>query len=253
MPRGPRPLVAGGVYHVTSRGNRGEAIFRDAADHARFLRVLSRVCERLEWTCFAWCLMGNHFHLVVRTPAPDLHIGMKRLKESHATYFNLRHGLDGHLFQGRYHSVLVRDDAQLLMAVRYVANNPATAGLCRDPADWRWSSHRALLGLEHPVAVDVAATHAHLAAAGGDGRHRYAQLLEVDLPRLPSKLGPPIVSPPTALADLLAADPSPAACAEAYFTHGYELEEIAATICLGATTVRRRVHATKTGVRPPPR
>jgi putative transposase len=136
--------VASGVYHVTGRGNRRQNIFVDDRDRLFFLGVLEAVVTRLAWQCHAYCLLENHYHLVIETPAPDLSVGMQRLNSEHAQWFNRRHSVGGHLFQGRFHAVLVESHGHLLHLVRYLALNPVRAGLCRDPADWRWGSFRYL-------------------------------------------------------------------------------------------------------------
>ena len=151
MARPPRLLLAGGIYHVTSRGNRRQDIFTDDRDHLRFLGLLDQVANRLRWVGHAYCLMPNHFHLVVETPSPTLSTGLQRLNGSYAQWFNWRHRKDGHLFQGRFHSVLVETDPHLLELSRYTVQNPVRARLCASPIDWSWSSCRAMLGLARPT------------------------------------------------------------------------------------------------------
>ncbi len=143
-----RPHVPGGIYHVTSRGNRRECIYLDVLDRRRFLGNLDDVVRRFAWRCHAYCLMGNHYHLVVQTPKPNISEGMQRLNSRYAESFNRRYRLSGHLFQGRFYSELVETDAHLLELARYVVLNPVRAGLCPDAADWMWSSYRATAGLE---------------------------------------------------------------------------------------------------------
>jgi REP element-mobilizing transposase RayT len=245
MPRRPRPLAAGAVYHVTARGNRHAPIFLDDADRARFVRSLARLADRLGWSCLAWCLMTTHYHLLVLTPEPDLAVGMRRLNGDHAQYFNVRHGLDGHVFQGRYHAVLVGDDAQLLTTARYIAVNPVAAGLCADPAGWRWSSHRAALGLEPPVALDRDALHGHFAADGGDGRRRYAEFVgeaATGLTRTPALA--PLTAGPATIADALAGSDAATAIRRAYFEAAFSTSEIGAFLGLHRTSVLRRLRRT---------
>jgi REP-associated tyrosine transposase len=152
MARALRKQVAGLTYHVTSRGNRREAIFRDEIDRYRFLGLLAGTVRRCEWLCHAYCLMTTHYHLLVTTPHPNLARGMQRLNGSHGSGFNSRHKLTGHVFQGRYHSVIVEREPQLLELVRYIALNPVRAGLCATPEDWPWSSYRYTLGLDEKPA-----------------------------------------------------------------------------------------------------
>ena len=242
MPRPLRPLLAGAVYHLTAHGIRSAPIYADDADQRRFLRVFARVCSDLGWSCLAWCLMTTHYHLLVRTPQPDLSVGMKRVNESHATYFNARHGFKGHLFDGRFHSELVTRDPHLLSTVRYVALNPVDAGMCLDPARYPWSSHRALLGLEPPFAVDVEASLSHFAADGGDGRERYAEFVGCELPTGPPSTEP-VCTPAPPLTELLL-DGSDAAIAAAYL-EGFEAEEIADELGLHPMTIRRRLRTAR--------
>ncbi|HET7566698.1 MAG TPA: transposase [Gaiellaceae bacterium] len=147
----PRPLrdQSGGFVHLTWRGNRRQPIFDDDVDRAHFLELLAAVCEKRGWRVLAWCLMGNHVHLLVEVPAGTLSRGMQWLGGRYAQLYNVRHGLDGHLFQGRFHSERVADLEHAVEAGRYIDLNPERAGMCRAD-EWRWSSHRAHVGLEPP-------------------------------------------------------------------------------------------------------
>ena len=124
-----RELVAGGVYHAVARGNRGARIFRDDADYAEYLKLLAGVVTRFRWAVLAYCLMGNHVHLVVETPEPNLPAGMQWLHGKYGRYFNDRHDLFGHLFQGRYKAARQLTDEQLLYVLRYVGLNPVEAAV----------------------------------------------------------------------------------------------------------------------------
>ena len=145
MARSLRIQYAGAIYHVMSRGDRREDIFLDEEDRRRFLRTLGEVCERAGWQVHAYCLMGNHFHLVVETPQPTLVAGMKWFLGTYTQRFNARHRMRGHLFAGRYKSLLVdgSDDMYLRVVCDYVHLNPARAGLLGEEkslADYAWSS-----------------------------------------------------------------------------------------------------------------
>ena len=145
-------------YHVSARGNRREEIVRDMRDGSRFLAILREVVLRREWTCLCYCLMTNHYHLVVQSPAPDLARGMRELNHLVARTFNRRHGYEGHLFERRYWSEIIETDEYLLNTVRYIALNPVRAGLTVKPEDWPWSSYAASIGLRRPedfVNVDA--------------------------------------------------------------------------------------------------
>jgi REP element-mobilizing transposase RayT len=178
MARPIRELVAGGVYHAVARGNWGARIFRDDADYAEYLKLLAGVVKRFRWHVLAYCLMGNHVHLVIETPEPNLPAGMQWLHGKYGRYFNDRHELFGHLFQGRYKAVRQVADEQLLYVLRYVGLNPVEAGLCQRPRDYRWSSYGAVLESDpHSVAVDRLAWFTG-AREGEDRLARYRELVE---------------------------------------------------------------------------
>jgi putative transposase len=111
-----------------------------------FLGVLSSVVARFAWICHAYCLMENHYHLLLETPRGNLSRGMRHLNGVYTQYFNRRHKRMGHLFQGRYKAVLVEKESHLLSLCRYVVLNPVRAGLVRLPGYWKWSSYRATVG-----------------------------------------------------------------------------------------------------------
>ena len=144
-----RPLrleFAGALYHVTARGDRQEAIYEDDEDREAFLTVLGEVCEQFNWVCHAYCLMTNHYHLLIETPDANLARGMRQLNGVYTQGFNRRHGWVGHVFQGRYKAILVDRNAYLLELARYIVLNPVRAGMARSAKDWRWSSYRATAG-----------------------------------------------------------------------------------------------------------
>lgn len=146
MPRPPRVDAAGILHHITSRGNRRQRIFGGGTDADVFLSMLGRVAGRHEWAVLAYCLMPNHLHLLVETHQPTLSAGMQWLKGSYGRYFNDVHGLDGHLFQGRFKSTVVENDWHLFELGRYLALNPVRGGLATTPEAWRWSSYAATIG-----------------------------------------------------------------------------------------------------------
>lgn len=147
MPRKPRNVGAGDTVHVTSRAVAGAAMFTDDRDRTRFLNALAVVVERYRWRCRGYCLMTNHYHLVVETPLGNLAAGMQALNGGYAQWFNRRHGRRGHLLEGRYRSTRVERESHLLELCRYLDLNAVRAGICRLPRDWRWSSYRATVGL----------------------------------------------------------------------------------------------------------
>ena len=148
MARPIRIEFCGALYHVTSRGDRREAIYEDDEDRSRFLEVLAQVVADANWVCHAYCLMGNHYHLVIETPDKNLSKGMRQLNGVYTQLSNRRHGRVGHLFQGRYKAILVDADSYLRELTRYVVLNPVRAGMVAEPAAWPWSSYRATVGID---------------------------------------------------------------------------------------------------------
>lgn len=160
------PQLPGGLYHATQRGHRGAPLFRVEADRRDFLGLLGREVQRRRWDLYAYCQMGNHVHLFLRTPEADLSSGMARLTGAFATRFNDRHRCRGTPFQGRYHAFVVEDEVYFTNVARYVVLNPVKAGLVDTPGEWRWSSYRATAGLEAaPRWLNVTRV---LAQFGGD-------------------------------------------------------------------------------------
>ncbi len=150
MGRPLRILEPDGIYNVGSRGNNKETMFRDATDWMEFLRLLAKASVRFRWEGWAYCLMGNHFHLLVQLPHLGLSEGMQLLNAGYAVRTNARYKRWGHLVRNRFYSHQVESEEHLLELCRYVVLNPVRAGLCRSPADWPWSSYRATAGLEPP-------------------------------------------------------------------------------------------------------
>jgi putative transposase len=147
MPRPLRPQIAGGIYHLVSRGVRKLPVFTDIASRRRFLQLLGETLTRYDWELHSWCLMTNHFHLLVTTVEPTISEGMQYLNGSYAQWFDWRHGYEGHLFERRFWSELVETDWHFFEAARYIVLNPVRAHLCGYAADWEWSSYRKALGL----------------------------------------------------------------------------------------------------------
>ena len=157
MPRRPREVEPGGIYHVGSRGNNRQPLYWEDQDRSDFLGLLDEVARRWEWIVLTYCLMPNHFHLIVRVPKCGLSEGMQYLNGSYARRTNARYGRTDHLFRNRFWSKFIDSDSQLLSTIRYVVLNPVRAGLCSAPELWRWSSHRACAGLDEVprfLAVD---------------------------------------------------------------------------------------------------
>lgn len=145
-----RPLrieFSGALYHVTSRGNAQADIYLDDHDRRDYLSVLSEVCHRFNWAVHAYCLMSNHYHLLIETPDANLSKGMRQLNGVYTQYFNRTHSHVGHVFQGRYKAILVQKDNYLLELARYIVLNPVRARMVRAAEDWPWSSYRATSGI----------------------------------------------------------------------------------------------------------
>jgi putative transposase len=179
MPRPHRVQVPGGLYHLTSRGNRRQRIFLDDHDRHRFLDLAGSVAGRRGWLCAAYCLMPNHYHLLLETPEADLSAGMQEINSRHAMWFNWRYELDGHLFQGRFKSVLVESETHLLELSRYIVLNPVRAGLCESAAQWIWSSYRATLGVDpKPDLLTSDRILEHFGPAPDTARLHYATFVQ---------------------------------------------------------------------------
>jgi putative transposase len=267
MARPLRVLYPGAVYHVTARGNERQDIFRDDSDRHRFLSHLGLAVGRYGWLCHAFCIMGNHYHLLVETPRANLPTGMRHLNGCYSASFNRRWNRVGHLLQGRYRAELVEKQAYLLALIRYVALNPMRTSppLCDAPEEYRWSSYPALLGLvpRQPwltldwilaqFADDYSNARSRLKAFVDEGLqerplpvgHLYfatdaiitslTEELE-PIPEIPREHWQPLRPP---LDEILTQLDDPIAVA--YRSYGYTLREIAAHIGCHPATVSRRL------------
>lgn len=148
-----RPLrlhVPGALFHVISRGNAKQVIFVGSQDYEHFLALLARVTVRFSVHCNAYCLMPNHFHLMLAPTALPLSRMMQQLNSAYGQWFNRRHGRVGHVLQGRFKAMLVDRDTYFLQLLRYIVLNPVRAGAVDQPAAWPWSSYRAMAGMVAP-------------------------------------------------------------------------------------------------------
>ncbi len=141
-------MCPAGIYHVTTRGAGPCAVFHDDDDRTRFCNLLVAAIVRESWVCRAFVFMTTHYHLLVDVPDESLQAGMGRLNGLYARGFNVRHKRSGHLFGDRYYSERAESDEHMLQLLRYIARNPVRAGMCRQPADWTWSSYRGCVGFE---------------------------------------------------------------------------------------------------------
>jgi REP element-mobilizing transposase RayT len=150
MPRSPRIVEPGGVYHLTPRGNDGRTIFLGDLDREQFLLRLDKTSSRHGWIVLGYCLMDTHVHLLVQVPERGLSEGMQVLLSGYARWWNERQGHFGHVFLNRFGGRHVKSDSHFLAAARYIDLNPVAAKLTSLPEQWPWSSYRAHVGLEHP-------------------------------------------------------------------------------------------------------
>jgi len=141
MVRSLRIEYPGAVYHITSRGNKQESIYLSDEDRQFFLDLLSQVCYRCQWICYAYCLMDNHYHLFIETPRGNISKGMQLLNGIYTQKFNRSHQRVGHVFQGRFKGILVQKESYFLELSRYIVLNPVRANMVQYTNDWRWSSY----------------------------------------------------------------------------------------------------------------
>ena len=147
MPRPLRVDFPGALVHAHAQGNEKQSIFRDSRDRRRFLQILASVVEKYSVVCHAYCLMGNHYHLLLEMLQGNLSRAMEQLNGRYSRWFNWRYGRVGHLFRDRFKAHLVQKDSYLLTVSRYIVLNPVRSGVARSPEDWQWSSYRATAGL----------------------------------------------------------------------------------------------------------
>ena len=158
MARALRKWFPGATYHIMARGNHRQPIIRDEIDCSVFVELLSQMQSRSCMVLHAYCLMTNHYHLLIETSQEPLWMSLKRFNQCYAAYFNAKYGLCGHLYQGRYKSCLVENDAYFLQTSRYIHLNPVAAGITLMPQEYTWSSYRSYLGLQRLAFVSTAKT-----------------------------------------------------------------------------------------------
>lgn len=169
-----------------SRGNEKKDVFHTDYDRRKFLSTLQDVVTRFKWVCHAYCLMSNHFHLFIETPEANLADGMKMLNGLYTQYFNASRNRVGHLFQGRYRSIVVQHELYFIEVARYVVLNPVSAGFVKDPADWKWSSYLATTGAAQPEPCFT--PEFILKAFGGKeglARQRYIEFVHAGIGKVP--------------------------------------------------------------------
>jgi putative transposase len=272
MTRSLRIEVENGIQHVWSRGNDKQKIVLEDRHRLLFLDVFEETLERYEWDCLAYCLMGNHYHLLIKTPHADMKRGMQRLNSVYAKRFNKDQQRCDHLFGRPYGSRLVEHGGYLLRLMRYIARNPVKSEFCARPEDWRWSSARAILGLAEPRCVKVETVLPLFGTSLPDARVRYAmyvndpsededsswlrgavlgsqEFIDRHLPRDGAcreiARGDRFPNPPT-LSELVTAESNGEQLAATVFEHGYSMAAIADELGCHYSTVSKRIKAWRT-------
>ena len=155
MPRAPRVHFPGALFHVMARGVGGRDLYLDSADYLAFLNLIAEVKEALPFKLYAYCLMSNHFHLLLQELEATSSMIMHNIMSRYAHFFRKRRQWVGHLFQSRYKAILCNKDSYLLELLRYIPLNPVRANIVKDPAAWQWSSHRNYLQGRSDGLVDT--------------------------------------------------------------------------------------------------
>lgn len=231
MGRHRRLQVAEVVYHVTARGNLRRDIYLDDDDRRAFLGILADACDRDSLVCHAFCLMDNHYHLLVETPLANIGTAMHRLNCLYANRFNRMHEREGHVFERPYRAWVMRGGRREMEAARYIARNPIRAGLCAAAEAWPWSSYAATVGLvPRPGFVSTARVRMWFGGDDDEALDRYRSFVEsgVDQPYARPSLDHLLRRGRTA--DLAAARAA-----------GYTLTEIASRVGLSPATLSRRL------------
>jgi putative transposase len=268
MARPLRVEFSGAIYHLTSRGNARQRVFFTDTDRELFLDTLSQVVSRYGWICHAYCLMANHYHLLVETPKANLSLGMRQLNGVYTQSFNRRHNRVGHLFQGRFKAILVEKESYLVELCRYVVLNPVRVKGKGGIGAWRWSSYRATAGLAavpkflstdwilEQFGKNRAKAQKQYRAFVREGlenrpweelrgqiylgseafieRHSPANQELKEIPRVQLKAVKPSL-------ERIFAKSGKKAIVQAYKEHGYRLQEIAAHLGVHYATVSRRL------------
>ena len=269
-----RVVFCGAIYHVMGRGNRKQIVFADARDRRQFLKIVRIALRKFGAECFAYCLMGNHFHLVIHTPRGNIANVMHHIDGLYARYVNWRHGQTGRLWEGPYAAILIDDNAYLRNAIAYVLRNPVEAGITQSAEQWPWSSYNATMGktsshlvtLKWLPLIYAAATlresrallaehvaekqteYADLVRSIAEGAPEFkkrvrtvigATLYRAALPRAYRAMGRPPLS--EVFAETKRADRR-ATILRAHVVHGYLLTEIARFLELHPTTISRIVN-----------
>lgn len=181
MARKPRLEVEGGLYHLITRGNNRRRIFGDADDYQKMLKLIADTKRKLPFYFYSYCLMPNHIHLLVERQQEAISRIMHRVLTAYSRYYNRKNGRVGHLFQKRYKAILCQSDQYLAELIRYIHLNPVRAKMVSNPAAFRYSSHRAYLGMDEPWLVDVDAVLRYFGATKKLARERFEVFVNAGL------------------------------------------------------------------------
>lgn len=272
MNRPLRVQFSGALYHVTARGNRQEAIYRDDRDRLAWLDILGEVAARFNFIVHGFCQMTNHYHVLLETLDGKLSAGIRQLDGEYARHFNHRHGLVGHVFQGRFYSEDFLHESHLLEVARYIVLNPVRAGIVAGPGDWRWSSYAFLTGAAPaPPWFDTAWLLSQFGGEMEAAVERYiafvAQGIGLDYPVPPQREADPGRAAPSHPPRLMKEHPRRQrranalslaeyaaryaerneAMARAYLSTAYSMQDIAAHFGVSAKTVSRAVKEFEAG------
>ena len=176
-----RPLrleYSGALYHITARGDRRDSIYRSDSDRLTWLSLLGETCDRYNFTVHAYCQMTNHYHLLLETVDGQLARGMRNLNGNYSQYFNRKHALVGHVFQGRYKAIVCQGNRYMQELSRYIELNPVRGKMVTGPEQWPWSSYRAAMGLvDAPEWLRSDAVLAYFGDTRPSARAAYAQFV----------------------------------------------------------------------------
>jgi putative transposase len=252
MPRQLRYQSPGTIYHITVRGNAKQEIFTNDAERLMFLDCLADAVKGFDWICHAFCLMNNHYHLVLQTRQANLATGMQRLNGQYAQMFNYRHGRSGHLFQGRFYSRVVDNEVYFFVASAYIVLNPVRHGLADHPYKWKWSSYvKTAYGGNAFGFLDPEFLLSLLGDDIEEARYMYTEFIEeyIEMPRTVRRpayaQAQPLQRPSLVLIFSDESRCRDECIKEAHFIHGYNLREIADFCGVAKATVGHVVKTRK--------
>jgi putative transposase len=178
MVRPLRIIYPDAVYHITNRGVNRQPIFFKEDDYLRFLDYLAQIHQRMNIIIHGYCLMSNHYHLEITTPKENISRSIQWINQSYASYVNIRYQRSGHLFQGRFKSVVIEAESHLAALTRYIHLNPVRAGIVSNPIEYPWSSYRAYMGVDQIDWLNTQITLARFGKSLTDQRKNYREFIE---------------------------------------------------------------------------